>query len=64
MQTQNHKYWFFSNRNEFGISDTSGALDTTIEETDDQIDDGIEDDNLEFLLYSLSSFICVSFPDF
>ncbi len=43
-ETQNYKYCFQIDRNGVGISDSSGVLDTIIEETDDQIDTEVEVD--------------------
>ncbi|XP_061840899.1 uncharacterized protein [Nerophis lumbriciformis] len=38
---QNYKYCYLNGRNEDGILDTSGTLDTIVEESDDQIDDEV-----------------------
>ena len=37
-ETQNYKYCFLNDKNSMGFSDSSGTLNTTIEETDDQAD--------------------------
>ena len=40
-ETQNYKYCFFISRIEDDAPDTSGTLDTIVEETDDQINDEV-----------------------
>ena len=37
-ETQNYKYCFLNDKNSMGFSDSSGTLNTIIEETDDQAD--------------------------
>ena len=43
-ETQNYKYCFLNDKNGVGISDSSGVLDTIIEESDDMIDSEVEVD--------------------
>ena len=43
-ETQNYKYCFLNDKNGVGISDSSGVLDTIIEESDDMIDAEVEVD--------------------
>ena len=40
-ETQNYKYCFFIRRIEDDATDTSGTLDTIVEETDDQVNDEV-----------------------
>jgi len=40
-ETQNYKYCFFISRIEDDATDTSGTLDTIVEETDDQVNDEV-----------------------
>ena len=41
LETQNYKYCFLNGRSGDGAPDTSGILDTVVEETDDQINDEV-----------------------
>ena len=41
METQNYKYCFLNGRSGDGAPDTSGILDSVVEETDDQTNDEV-----------------------
>jgi len=41
LETQNYKYCFLNGRSGDGAPDTSGILDSVVEETDDQINDEV-----------------------
>ena len=43
-ETQNYKYCLFNSRSRDAVPDTSGTLDTIVEQTDEQINDGVSVD--------------------
>ena len=43
-ETQNYKYYFLNSRSRDDVPDTSGTLDTIVEKTDEQINDGVDVD--------------------